>query len=67
MLELFVIPKRCVCSAIATLQAMGPPLNQAEPDSKLERDVVLAVLHLREHGWAVIDDVISRCADLQRQ
>ena len=40
-------------------------MNHGEVDSRLERDVVSAVLHLREHGWAVLDDVITRYARLK--
>lgn len=65
VLNLFVNPFRYVCSATAQQQAMGPPLKQDDLDSRLERDVVSAVLHLREHGWAVINDVITRCAFLK--
>ena len=31
-----------------------------QSDCELERDVVSAILHLREHGWAVVNDVIAR-------
>ena len=55
-----VLKVRCICSATAAPQEMGVPMKQADLDSRLERDVVSAVLHLREHGWALIDDVISR-------
>lgn len=65
VLKLSVIPFRCLCSASAPLQAMGPPLKHGQADSRLERDVVSAVLHLREHGWAIMDDVITRYARLK--
>ena len=40
---------------------MGRAWSETEADAKLEADTVAAALHLREHGWAIIDDVLSRC------
>lgn len=40
---------------------MGRAWSESEADAKLEADIVAAALHLREHGWAIIDDVLSRC------
>ena len=57
----------CLCSASAAVQATKAPMSQDESDSRLERDVVSAVVHLREHGWAIIDDVIARCVPLEGQ
>ena len=30
-------------------------------DKELGRRIVAAALHLKEHGWAVVDDVLPRC------
>ena len=40
---------------------MGRAWSETEADTKLEADIMAAVLHLREHGWAIIGDVLSRC------
>ena len=40
---------------------MGRAWSEIEADAKLETDIVAAALHLSEHGWAIIDDALSRC------
>lgn len=49
-----------LCRVIAAPQEMGRAGAETDADARLERAVVSAVLHLREHGWAVVDDVVSR-------
>jgi hypothetical protein len=39
---------------------MGVPLSEAGNGPRFEHSIVSAVLHLREHGWAIIDNVIPR-------
>lgn len=29
-------------------------------DPRLKKQVVAAALHLKEHGWAIVDDVLTR-------
>lgn len=59
--------KSPLCGATLTAgpTAASAPMQTAKmPDVKgdeLGRRIVAAALHLKEHGWAVVDDVLPRC------
>ena len=62
--------KNPLCGATLTAgpTAASAPMQTAQDvkGDELGRRVVAAALHLQEHGWAVVDDVLPRCISLPR-
>ncbi len=44
------------------METSAPPSTSqlSSEDPQLKKQVVAAALHLKEHGWAVVDDVLTR-------
>jgi hypothetical protein len=60
----FIMQGCPLCSSGALMKASAPafvsPLSSE--DEHLEKQVLAAALHLKEHGWAVVDNVLTRQA-----